>query len=143
MRHSILFMVGVLLELWSAVASAQSSSAVFDGTWDVTLVCPASEDGAKPFTFNFTAQVKDSMLHGENGNAGQPGWMVLDGPIQPDGSATLNAHGLTGGAQYNISSTNQGVPYHHVVTAHFDGARGTGSWVTTRTCDFTFGKLWQ
>jgi len=142
MRQRILFTVGVLVGLWSSTVSAQSSSgARFDGTWGVTLICPASQDGAKPFTFNFTAQVKDSALHGENGIAGRPGWMALDGPIQPDGSATLDARGLTGLSQYNVSSTGQGVPYHHTVTAHFDDARGTGSWVTTRTCDFTFGKI--
>jgi hypothetical protein len=107
----------------------------------VILVCPKVPDGALPFTFEFTAAVKDPVLHGEHGFAGQPGWLSLDGRIQPDGAANLAARGLTGHPNYNINRTAQGVPYEHDVTAHFDASRGTGNWVTTRICDFTFRRL--
>ena len=36
------------------------------------------------------------MLHGEHELTSQPGWLSLDGRIQPDGAANLEAHGITG-----------------------------------------------
>jgi hypothetical protein len=143
MPRRILFAFGLLSPLWFASASSATPDAGrFDGTWDVTLVCPKASDGALPFTFEFTADVKGAMLHGVRGLAGQPGWLSLDGPIQPDGAANLLAHGLTGNPKYNIGQTRQTTPYEHTVTAHFDASRGTGSWDTLpiRTCDFTFRR---
>jgi hypothetical protein len=127
-----------MLAALGATAVEAADPGRFDGSWAVTLACPGSPDGAVPFTFRFVANVKDGVLHGENGQAGQPGWMSLDGPIQPDGAAVLDANGIAGHAAYNINATQAGTPYHHSVTAHFDAARGTGQWVTVRACDFTF-----
>ena len=135
----------------SALGSASASAAPadgarFDGRWGIVLVCPKAPDGALAWSFQFPADVKDGVLHGERGTAGQPGWLTLDGRIQPDGAASLDARGLTGGAKFNVNQTFVGVAYQHDVTAHFDAARATGSWRAaqsngqTRTCDFTFTK---
>jgi len=43
-------------------------------------------------------------------HAGQPGWMSLDGPIQPDGTAVLDANGIAGHAAYNINARKRGRP---------------------------------
>jgi hypothetical protein len=142
MRRSILGVPGLLMLL--AIMSAgggRASAGQFDGQWSVTLVCPKSPDGALPFTFEFSADVKDGVLHGERGQSGSPGFMSLDGNIQHNGDADLKAHGLTGHSEYNIDKTARGVPYSHAVTAHFDAAQGTGQWVTPRVCKFTFTKL--
>jgi hypothetical protein len=147
MPRKIFFGLGLLLALWSAsVSSATPDAGRFDGRWGVILVCPKAPDGALPWTFEFTADVKDAMLHGEHGLTGQPGWLSLDGRIQPDGAANLEAHGLTGDPHYNINQTVQSVPYEHDVTAHFDASRGAGNWRASqsngqvRTCDFTFRR---
>jgi hypothetical protein len=141
MRRRLFFAFGLVSVLWSGTVSAQPSNAGrFDGRWDVTLVCPKSPDGALPFTFAFTADVKGAMLHGENGVAGRPRWMSLDGPIHSNGAATLDARGLTGHAQDNVGQTDRGVPYRHIVTAQFGSARGTGTWAAVRICDFTFTR---
>jgi len=103
------------------------------------MACPRTNDAA-PYFKQFTASVKGAVMHGEFGVAGKPASMALDGTIRLDGSATLDAHGLTGPTQYNIGQAPEGVPFRNVVTAHFDGARGTGTWVTTRTCSFTFNR---
>jgi hypothetical protein len=129
-----------LAALASGATQAGAAEGRFDGAWSVILACPKAPDGALPFTFRFAATVTGGVLHGENGAAGHPGWMVLDGPIQPDGGAALNARGLTGGPAYNVNNTARGVPYRHDVTAHFNGAGGTGQWVTNRVCDFTFTR---
>jgi hypothetical protein len=138
MRGMLLVFAG--LAGFGATAARTADASGFDGAWAVTLNCPASPDGAMPFTFRFAAQVSGGRLHGENGLAGTPGWMSLDGPIQPDGTAVLDASGVTGRSAYNIHSTGAGVAYHHSVSAHFDADRGAGQWVTTRTCDFAFTR---
>jgi hypothetical protein len=134
--------VGILLASWAhPAASAAPDANRFDGRWAVTLTCPKAPDGALPFIFEFTADVRDAMLHGENGVAGRPGWMTLDGRIASDGAAKLDAYGLTGRSQYNLNNTDSGVSYHRAVTAQFDAASGSGTWVTARICNFSFRRL--
>jgi hypothetical protein len=129
---------GAILLLSCAMCAGAADVATFDGKWDVTLNCPKSSDGAMPFAWEFMAEVKDSAIRGEHGTKGQPLWLLLDGKIGPEGAASLMAHGVTGPSVYAVNHSAQGVPYEHAVTAKFDGQRGTGSWVTTRTCNFTF-----
>lgn len=141
MRFAALATVGLFLLAPFAAAATAPDAGRFDGLWGVTLVCPKAPDGALPFHFEFTANVRQSVLHGERGLAGRPGWLSLDGRIAPDGAASLEATGLTGQFQYNLNSTESGVSYHYPVTAHFDTMQGTGSWVTSRTCVFSFKHL--
>jgi hypothetical protein len=143
----IILVAGLLSALWSANASSATPDAGrFDGKWAVTLVCPKAPDGALPWTNEFVAVVKGAMIHGEHGLTGQPGWLSLDGRIQPDGAANLEARGVTGDTAYNINQTVPHVPYKHDVTAHFDASRGTGNWRAfqsngqVRICDFTFTR---
>jgi hypothetical protein len=141
MRRRMLFALGLASALRSVTAAAETADAGrFDGKWDVTLVCPRSANGATAFTFAFSAEVTHAVLHGENGVVGHPGWMALNGLIQPDGTATLDAKGLTGQSQYDVQHTDGGIPYHHAVTAHFEPSRGAGTWVTPRVCNFTFTR---
>lgn len=140
MRRIVLVLAAVVL--WCSLrVSPVAAAGGFDGRWAVNLVCPQSSDGAKPFTFEFSADVKDSVIHGEHGQADKPGWMTLDGSIQPNGDADLEARGLTGGAGYNINHAGTGMPYTHPVTAHFEASQGSGRWVTSRTCNFEFTKM--
>lgn len=141
MQRTARVALGLLPTLWSAIVAGQTPTASpFDGKWVVVLFCPKSSDGALPFTWQFAAEVTGSVLHGEHGDAGQPGWMALDGRIGPDGSAHFQAQGMTGQSAYNINHTARGVPFRYEVTAHFDTARGTGSWMTSRTCNFSFTR---
>jgi hypothetical protein len=120
---------------------ASAGTSLFDGGWRVALSCPASADGrAMAYAYEFSAQVKDGVLHGERGSAGEPGWLQLDGSIAADGSASLVAEGLTNIPDYALYNVTRGTHFKRAVAAHFDGARGTGSWTTIRTCTFTFDK---
>jgi len=120
--------------------SANADASRFDGTWHVTLSCPRSPEGALAYSYEFPAEVKDGVLHGERGKSGEPGWLQLDGRIKPDGSASLTAQGITNIPAYALYKLPKGTPYTHAVTAQFDDATGTGSWVTRRTCEFRFKK---
>ena len=124
----------------STVCLAAEASA-FDGAWDVTLSCPGSADGrALAYSYAFPAQVKNGVLHGERGEARQPGWMQLDGPIGPNGAASLIAEGLTNLPNYALYNVSKGTPYKHPVQAQFGKDNGSGSWITVRTCNFAFVK---
>ena len=112
----------------------------FDGTWNVTVECQKHADGAFGYTLEFVAQVKDGYLRGEYGAEGAPGSLRIQGEIQPDGQAMLDAMGFTGDRRFNVKGVSSGVPYSYQVAARFDGARGTGRRVQLRTCDIRFAK---
>jgi len=141
MRCAAPFIFGLLAGLWGAGAAAQApGGSRFDGHWGVVLACPPSPDGALPFTWRFAAGIRGGVLHGQYGTPGQPPSMSLDGRVEYDGAAQLQARGLAGQSAYNLNQASRGVPFQYDVTAQFDPTRGTGSWVTKRTCDFTFTK---
>jgi class 3 adenylate cyclase len=111
----------------------------FDGAWSVAVACEPMGPGALGYQFDFVAQVKDNFLRGERRAEGSPGWLRLQGPIQPDGSATLDAHGLTDDPKYS-NGVAHGTPYAYHVAARFDSSRGTGRRLETRACDLSFAK---
>jgi hypothetical protein len=120
-------------------ASGGTDGARYDGTWNVTVACAPAE-GASAYKVELVAQVKDSFLRAEQGANGKPGWLRLQGAIQSDGSATLDAQGLTGDPKYNLKNTARGLPYAYHVDARFDAYRGTGHRVELRPCDLRFAK---
>jgi class 3 adenylate cyclase len=121
-------------------SASPGSVARFDGAWSVIVDCPKHSDGALGYTLEFIAQVKNGVLQGEHGTEGNANWLRLQGDIQPDGSAKLDAKGLTGDPRYNVKSVQRGVPYAYQVDARFDGSRGTGRRLQLRACDLTFTR---
>jgi hypothetical protein len=124
----------------AAVAATASKTSGFDGIWAVTLDCPRTPDGTEGFTFNFFVTVKDGLLHGQYGLAGQPGSLTLDGSIQPDGTSGIIANGISGDPKYNVRRGARGSRYSYRATAHFEGTRGTGTRIDTRHCDLVFSR---
>jgi hypothetical protein len=112
----------------------------FDGTWSTSVDCPKHEDGAFGYVIDLVVQVKDGVLRGERGAPGAPNWLRLQGNIQPDGSATIEAKGTTGDPKFLLKGGKQGVPYEYTVLAKFDESRGTGRRIQLRACRLTFAK---
>ena len=108
----------------------------------MSLSCPQSADGrAFAYAYQFSADVKDGVLHGERRDGGRAGVeLSLDGSIAADGSAALIAEGLTNIPSYALYNVHKGTPYKHAVQAQFQAAHGTGSWTTIRTCTFDFAR---
>jgi class 3 adenylate cyclase len=123
-----------------APAGATGNAARFDGTWHVTHVCTPTPDGAQGFTYDFVAQVKDGYLRGDRRAEGSPGWLRLEGQIQPDGSARFDARGVTDDPKYSAGGVAKGTPYGFHVAARFEGATGTGKRLERRPCDLHFAK---
>jgi hypothetical protein len=122
--------------LLPAVAGADPANR-FDGAWVTTVSC-ANAAGALGYSFEVPTKIKDSLLHGERMHAGEPGWMVLDGQIQPDGQARLTAKGLVGASAAAVGARPKGSDYGYHVDAKFEDARGTGVRIEGRHCDLSF-----
>jgi len=120
---------------------AKTVASAYDGTWNVTVVCQTHSDGALGYTLNFMVQVKDGFLSGAHGVENTPGWLRLQGPIQPNGAATLVAQGVTGDQKYNMAGTARGIPYSYTAAVRFEGAHGSGRRMQKRACDLDFVKM--
>ena len=118
---------------------ATTGATRFDGSWLTTLSCPAGA-GALGFSNRFIAQVKDGVYHGGYGTPGQPGSLMLDGEIHPDGKAEMYATGLVGASPYAVGNPAKGSKYGYHVTGRFEGSKGNGSRVEGRLCNFVFTK---
>jgi hypothetical protein len=128
-----------LLLLGIDAARADESPARFDGVWTTVVACAAT-DGAVPYSYEFSSTVKDSVLHGEHGIKGAPGWLQLDGRIMPDGSAAISAHGLVGKERAALGERPPGTPYRYQIDARFSDQSGTGHRVKGRTCTVSFSR---
>ena len=88
----------------------------------------------------FPVHVKDGVLTGQHGIAGQPGSLILSGTVQPDGNASIDARGMTRDPKYTVTRLSSGSAYAYHVDARFDGSRGSGNRVEARPCRLTFVK---
>jgi DNA-binding SARP family transcriptional activator len=116
------------------------SQSNFDGNWSVYLVCP-SVGTVEGYTYRFLARVKDGILHGENGVAGTPAWLAIDGPIGADGHAILSAKGLVGNPATAFAQLKAGTSYSYTIEASFDGTQGSGKRLEQRPCTVSFTKI--
>ena len=123
-----------------AANRAANHAATYDGNWNVTVVCASTPDGALGYTLVFVAQVKDGFLRGEYGVEGTSNSLKMQGPIQPDGSARLDARGITGEQRFSVNGVAKGSPYKYTVAATFDAASGSGRRLELRSCDVRFAK---
>lgn len=121
--------------LWCDQSDAQSTP--FDGSWAVTVSCPAVAD-AIGYTLRFPARVTGGNLIGENGSPGDAGYLRLAGRIQPDGSAVLAADGLVGNPRTAIGQLPSLSSYRYTATTRFAGNRGTGNRTSVRPCTLDF-----
>jgi hypothetical protein len=123
---------------------AQSTGSHFDGTWTTTMSCDASEH-MPAYKWTFVSTIANSSFHGQHGEEGGPGYMVIDGPINSDGSAKLHAKGTVQSGKAGIVTQLKGNKYDYYVEAKFTDTSGTGkrdkgAGILGRPCDFQFTK---
>lgn len=123
-----------------SLALAQASK--FDGAWNVTLSCPATNEGggAKGYTHMFRAEVKDGNLLGLYGKEGELGSQRLSGHIANDGVADLRLDGIVNNPEYAINKTQTGKAFTYHVRAKFEQSSGTGQRTSGRVCEFRFSR---
>ena len=120
--------------------SRAADKGLFDGSWDTTVSC-SNTQGAQGYSYRFSSVVKESVLHGERGTKGQPGWLQLDGKITSDGVGKFYANGLVGAPEAAVGHRPAGSDFAYHVDAKFSGESGTGKRVEGRPCELTFAKV--
>jgi len=103
-------------------------------------VCETTSEGARGYTWRYDATVKDGHLVGQYRTKGQSPSMTLEGQIGPDGTATLQAQGISADAEHNVRFAPAQTPISFRVAARFEGSKGSGNRLGVRTCRFTFSK---
>jgi len=127
-----------------ALLWAQTAGGPFDGTWTTNMSCDASEH-MPAYTWTFVSMITNNSFHGQHGEQGGPGYMVMDGAINPDGSAKLHAKGTVQSGKAGLITQMKGNKYDYYVEAKFAGTTGTGkrdegAGILGRPCSFQFTK---
>jgi hypothetical protein len=117
----------------------------FDGNWQTKMTCPP-KGNTEGYTWLFPAVIQNNNFHGEHGTAGQPGYLLVEGPIASNGNAKLTANGIIASRDYAKGLfAHQGESYIYDIKAQFNettgtGTRNTGLGVVGRPCTFEFTK---
>ena len=129
----------VCILAWAGAAFAASPTQRFDGEWSAVLSCPNSS-GALGYSFELLAVVREGVLHAEKGRRGEPGWLQIDGRVDPDGRGNLYADGLVGASEVAVGHRPAGSPYGYHLAVEFKDTTGTGNRVEGRPCTIAFGR---
>jgi hypothetical protein len=143
------------MQMWKAVRlvvvctamllpAAALAGGKYDGDWTTHLACEAH--GETPaYKWEFPSTIKDSNFHGQHGEEGGPGYLVIEGKIADDGSAKLTAKGKVVENHAHGVFALKGNNYDYDIKAQFDATRGAGSrdegaGILGRSCTFEFVK---
>jgi hypothetical protein len=116
----------------------------FDGNWTTHLSCEAHDDNPA-YKFVFPSVVKDGVFHGQHGEEGKAGYLVIEGKIADDGSAKLAAKGKVSQGHSVFVNAMRGGMYTYNIKAQFTDTKGTGTreegaGILGRACTFEFDK---
>jgi hypothetical protein len=116
----------------------------FDGNWITNLACEAHGETAA-YKWQFPSVIKDGVFHGQHGQPGGPGYLVIEGKIGEDGSAKLVAKGTVEKNNAHGIFAMKGNNYGYDIKAQFGDAKGTGTrnegaGILGRPCTFEFVK---
>ncbi len=123
---------------------AQTPAARFDGAWTTTMACDASTH-MPAYQWTFPSTIANSNFHGQHGEEGGPGYLVVDGTINSDGGAKLHAKGTVQAGKAGVVTEMKGNKYDYYIEAKFTDASGTGTrdkglGILGRPCSFEFTK---
>ncbi len=142
MRKVIRFTVACALVL---VAGTSVAGERFDGQWLTTLTCPP-KGNTEGYTWKIPSIVTNNNFRAEHGTVGEPGYLLIEGKIAPDGGAKLLANGIVASREYARSVfAHKGADYSYDIKAQFKDTEGTGTksaglGIVGRTCTFDFVK---
>lgn len=116
----------------------------YDGNWTTHLACEAH--GQTPaYKWEFPSTIKNGVFHGQHGEEGGPGYLVIDGTVADDGSAKLAAKGKVTQNHAHGVFAMKGDNYSYNIKAQFEDTKGTGTrdegaGILGRPCTFEFVK---
>jgi len=138
-KRLVCFLTACAPMLW-----AQAPGSHFDGTWTTTMSCEASEH-MPAYQWTFQSTIDHGVFHAQHGEEHGPGYLVIDGPINNDGSAKLHAKGTVQAGKAGLVTAMKGNKYDYNIEAKFTDTTGTGTrdkgaGILGRPCDFQFVK---
>lgn len=142
MRKIILLLLICALLLLPGLSAAGER---FDGNWHTRLTCPP-KGNTEGYIWRFESIVQNNNFRGEHGTAGEPGYLLIEGKIAPDGHAKLSATGIVASRQYARGVfAHKGEEYSYDIKAQFgetegSGSRSEGLGIVGRPCTFEFVK---
>jgi hypothetical protein len=117
----------------------------FDGKWLTTLTCPP-KGNTEGYTWKIPSVIQSGNFKAERGTAGEPGYLLIEGAVNEDGSAKLSANGVVVSREYARGVfAHKGEEYSYDVKAQFKettgtGVRAQGLGIVGRPCTFDFVK---
>jgi hypothetical protein len=135
---------GCALMLFPAAKAGDAPAGKFDGNWNTHMACEAH--GETPaYAWDFPSTIKGSVYHGQHSAEGEPGYLVIDGPIGGDGNAKLEAKGTVTQSHAHGVFAMKGNNYSYTIKAQFTDRKGTGKrdegvGILGRPCTFEFSK---
>jgi hypothetical protein len=137
-----LWLVVICVPVLLAAQTAQPGH--YDGTWTTTMACEASTH-MPAYKWTFVGTIVYGNFHGQHGEEGGPGYLVVDGPIKSDGSAKLHAMGTVESGKAGLVTQMKGNKYDYNIEAKFTDKAGTGKrdaglGILGRPCTFEFTK---
>lgn len=139
-RNAVRLLVCALMLMPAAAIAGDK----YDGNWTTNMACEAH--GETPaYKWQFPSVIKDGVFHGQHGQQGGPGYLVIDGKIGDDGNAKLVAKGTVETNNARGIFAVKGNNYGYDIKAQFDEAKGTGkrnegAGILGRPCTFEFAK---
>ena len=120
------------------------SAGPFDGNWNTSMACEASAH-MPAYQWTFLSTIANGIFHAQHGQQGGPGYLVIDGPVNSDGSAKLHARGTVQAGKAGIVTELKGNKYDYNIEAKFTGSSGTGkrdegAGILGRPCTFQFTR---
>jgi len=108
------------------------------------MACDAS-NRMPAYQWTFLSTIANGAFHGQHGEEGGPGYLVVDGPVSNDGHAKLHAKGTVQAGKAGIVTELKGNKYDYYIEAKFTDTTGTGTrdkgaGILGRPCDFQFTK---
>ena len=131
MRKTVRLMVICALML---LPGASVAGGHYDGNWMTHLACEAHGE-TDAYKWEFPSVIKDNNFHGQHGQEGEPGYLVIEGKIAEDGSAKLTAKGKVVNNHAHGVFAMKGDNYSYNIKARDEGAGILG-----RPCTFEFVK---
>jgi hypothetical protein len=90
------------------------------------MACEASEP-MPAYQWTFQSRIENGVLHAQHGEEGGPGYLVIDGPINNDGSAKLHAKGTVQAGKAGLVTQLKGNKYDYNIEAKFTDCDGNGN----------------
>jgi hypothetical protein len=139
-QSKIAAVISLALTPWTAHQGLAENAQAFDGSWNVELECPDTDD-AKGYTWRFPVQVSSGELKGSYHSPTDEATGELTGKVGSDGHSVVTLVGKTAPESAASGLSGPGTTIHYHVDVQFFEHSGFGKRSGKRACTLTFIKM--